>query len=337
MSSLLDHDSCEMILVSPEIISGKVVEEQDAAPAAEVALVTPEIFSSTVGGRKMWLSGGVLGTPCPTCNSPMSVRVWLMVADCWGCGCSVELSEDEEREALRLLEQQEQAAAAPVAKRAKKKQAPLPSPKPAKPTKPKQPIQVPVAAPVAENHVAPFIESVPANQPPPKKKRRKKVASTAAVMNPIGVRRRLGEIREEGETRVWMRDRFKETPAWLVSLVVHLLLMIWAATWLLDDMSKHREFTLTARISGDDPIGDFDQEQELLDETQFEAPSDFPVEVLSSEEVPSPDDTPLDDPTSTGMLQVENSPLEFVGAPEMVVGDVGMFDGRGEASRGMVV
>ncbi|MEX2026858.1 MAG: hypothetical protein WEH44_06145, partial [Pirellulaceae bacterium] len=45
-----------------------------------------------------WLEGDVLMCACPDCQAPMSVRLWLMVADCWRCGASIELTEEQERE-----------------------------------------------------------------------------------------------------------------------------------------------------------------------------------------------------------------------------------------------
>src|SRR5688572_9583754 len=53
----------------------------------------------------MWLNGEVLMCACPDCRAPMTVRLWLMVADCWQCGASIELTEEQEREAQRLLDQ----------------------------------------------------------------------------------------------------------------------------------------------------------------------------------------------------------------------------------------
>ena len=44
---------------------------------------------------------------CPDCHAPLSVRAWLMVADCWRCGTSIELTEEQEQEAHRLLAEQE--------------------------------------------------------------------------------------------------------------------------------------------------------------------------------------------------------------------------------------
>src|SRR5436190_14097588 len=32
---------------------------------------------------EFWLDGGVVFCACPDCRAPMSVRFWLLVADCW--------------------------------------------------------------------------------------------------------------------------------------------------------------------------------------------------------------------------------------------------------------
>lgn len=64
---------------------------------------------STAGGKAriadFWLDGGVLACACPDCGAPMSIRLWLMTADCWRCGASVELTEEQQRRAERLLEE----------------------------------------------------------------------------------------------------------------------------------------------------------------------------------------------------------------------------------------
>ena len=62
-----------------------------------------------MGQAGIWLDGDVLACACPDCGAPMSIRLWLMIADCFRCGASVELSEEQEQEALRLLREQEDA------------------------------------------------------------------------------------------------------------------------------------------------------------------------------------------------------------------------------------
>jgi hypothetical protein len=80
----------------------------DASPA--LATVAPGDANAGQAASKMfWLEGDALMCACPDCRAPMSVRLWLMVADCWRCRTSIELTEEQEREALRLLKQREAA------------------------------------------------------------------------------------------------------------------------------------------------------------------------------------------------------------------------------------
>ena len=68
-----------------------------------VEMSTPDVAAP----REFWLRGDTAMCACPDCSAPMSIRLWLMVADCWLCGTSVELSEQQEREIQALLRQQD--------------------------------------------------------------------------------------------------------------------------------------------------------------------------------------------------------------------------------------
>jgi hypothetical protein len=116
----------------------------------------------------IWLDGDVLACACPECAAPMSVRLWLMVADCWRCGTSIELTEEQEREALRLLEEREAGpqASAPASKTVQS---------PTKPAKPKQPPASKPAVPAARAMPLP----APLPTPPAAKPPQRQVASHA--------------------------------------------------------------------------------------------------------------------------------------------------------------
>jgi hypothetical protein len=58
-----------------------------------------------------YLRGGVVLCACPDCGAPMSVRLWLLLADCWKCEASIELDEQAEREIAALLESPEETPA----------------------------------------------------------------------------------------------------------------------------------------------------------------------------------------------------------------------------------
>ena len=47
---------------------------------------------------EIWLDGDVIMCACPDCGAPMSVRIWLMMAECWRCDTVIELNEEQERE-----------------------------------------------------------------------------------------------------------------------------------------------------------------------------------------------------------------------------------------------
>ncbi|MEX0819094.1 MAG: hypothetical protein WD070_05865, partial [Pirellulaceae bacterium] len=94
---ILDLDSTTPLAI-PE-------ETQYKMSAVETGEASEAIPSGLAPGQ-LWLNGGVLMCACPDCRAPMSIRFWLMIADCWQCGTSIELSEEQEREARRLLAEQ---------------------------------------------------------------------------------------------------------------------------------------------------------------------------------------------------------------------------------------
>jgi Squalene-hopene cyclase C-terminal domain len=76
----------------------------------------PVIAKPNTNTRKyaFWLDGNVLMCLCPECRAPMSVRLWLMVADCWSCGISIELNDEQIREVERVLAVPQVATPAPI-------------------------------------------------------------------------------------------------------------------------------------------------------------------------------------------------------------------------------
>lgn len=51
-----------------------------------------------------YLRDGVVLCACPDCGAPMTVRLWLLLADCWKCEAAIELDEQAEHEIASLLE-----------------------------------------------------------------------------------------------------------------------------------------------------------------------------------------------------------------------------------------
>lgn len=137
-----------------------------------------------------WLSGDVLLCACPDCGAPMTVRVWLMIADCWRCATSIELTVEQQEEVRRLLERQEAAVGESVS-----------------------PSITRSAGAVEEVSAGKVrVEYHPAA--PPRLAPRRPATDTG--------RRSLSRPRA---TESWLHRLLKDMPAWLVSLVVHVILL----------------------------------------------------------------------------------------------------------------
>ena len=83
----------------------------DSIPSVEFvsssvdATITAGHSIETSSGR-MWVHGNSLLCPCPKCNAPMTVRVWLQLADCWRCDTSIALTEEQLDAAKQLMGEQ---------------------------------------------------------------------------------------------------------------------------------------------------------------------------------------------------------------------------------------
>ena len=211
----------------------------------------------------IWLDGGVLACACPECGSPMAVRLWLMVADCWRCGTAIELTEEQERAARRLLEE---GAAADGGERPM----PRPKPAPADTDKPALGTGLPVAgAPSARGAI------VPAAAPRVAETIRGRVPAAEALRSPRVLLRRLAEVGWAGS--LW-REVLRNLPAWLISLLVHLILILLLALWILGDREAHRTITLATALGPQMVEGDLEMVADLYEPAELELPVAVPVE-----------------------------------------------------------
>jgi hypothetical protein len=154
----------------------------DPLPAAVPHGARAADAARPAGERTVWLDGDVLLCACPECGAPMTVRLWLMVADCWRCETCVELTLEQQHEARRLLERQHEASRS-------RSTPPRPGP------------DTPRAKPADQPAVR--IEYHPAAPP-------------LAAPAPAARERPAGN---------WFERFLKDMPAWLVSLVVHVILL----------------------------------------------------------------------------------------------------------------
>ncbi len=84
-------------------LSGEAQPEEKDASSSIIDI------SSTAGHQikteqgNIWVEGNSLLCECPDCSAPMTVRIWLQLADCWRCQASISLTEEQVRQAEALL------------------------------------------------------------------------------------------------------------------------------------------------------------------------------------------------------------------------------------------
>ncbi|HUE74810.1 MAG TPA: prenyltransferase/squalene oxidase repeat-containing protein [Pirellulaceae bacterium] len=214
-------------------------------------------------GGKFWLEGDVLLCACPDCQAPMSVRLWLMVADCWRCGASIELTEEQEREVQRLLEQRRQEAAVPAM--------PRPHAPATRPPSPPSPQREQPRAPAA---LAPPPPVPPPPPPPPP---------------PAAARQRASARRRVNSTSRWLNNLLKDTPAWLISMLVHMIAMTLLALLSVEQDQDNGPFILLSTMVAREP----DQGGDTVD---------IPPDEAAKFDLPLPNKSDLRDPEKRQVL-----------------------------------
>lgn len=193
----------------------------------------------------IWLRDGARLCACPDCHAPMSVRLWLMMADCWQCGTSVELTEAQQRRIRRLLGHAP-AQATPTHRPPRQPQ-PGPSPQlPARPTPPTTP-----ASPPRQHLLAPSRQP-PAPAAPPKPPK-----AESKVQNPKSL-------------------SWSDAPAWLTSMLVHLLVLLLLALLTYQPRTVPPSITLSLSVSPLDLEGTIERQTDPLGETHFDVPPPEP-------------------------------------------------------------
>ncbi len=271
------------------------------------------------GGVTFWLDGEVLACACPDCGSPMSIRLWLLVADCWRCGASLELTEEQERAVQRLLNQaRPKAATAPEKTR---QPAPLAESKPQQ--QPKRHVTIPVGQPAPRQPQSRWRDPVVRPKPKP-----------AAHPAP---RRAKPDEDPHARLRRWLAD----LQAWLISALLHMVLLILLACLLVSDDSQQnpRLLVLATRVGPEDLEGGH-QDPPQPDPVEFDdagAP-----EPEKPPEVPEPpkieEEKPEEPPLPKGELPGEKpEPPPVVASP--VSGGTGrsLLDGRRPETRAYLV
>jgi len=182
-------------------------------------------------GAMFWLDGHVLMCGCPDCSAPMTVRLWLMIADCWQCEASVELTQEQEREARRVLERCDRRAPASPAPRTA---ATVTASGASAGRAPARVTYVPAGASTTTSSQAAHIRHEPSAPP-------------LSVSQPLAGRTL---VRQHVSRRVsdWLHDLIKNMPAWLISLLFHVILLTILAL-LRSPEETGPYITLSSRIS----------------------------------------------------------------------------------------
>ena len=149
--------------------------------------------------REFWLDGESVMCACPDCGAPISIRLWLMVADCWQCGCSIEITEEQERRIHSLLQRkQSEVGDSKLLSESDGTQtrahthAPVPPPK-----------HTPASPQTAPNHA------------------REHNQTLQAVPNS----RRVPDKTFQPSPPRSLRDWFDQMPAWLISMLFHMAIL----------------------------------------------------------------------------------------------------------------
>jgi hypothetical protein len=166
----------------------------------------------------IWLSGNSLLCTCPDCSAPMTIRLWLQLADCWRCTASITLTESQLRAARQLAQRTAPTIPKPTRNLNRSPQPPISYPPP--------------------RVAAPKIGAVP----------------PTASIDPR--HREMEELSRGSLAAGFIRNGFKFTPAWMVSFLLHLIVILILALIVMGDRSfLPSTITLSTFLSSDDEEG----------------------------------------------------------------------------------
>ena len=230
----------------------------------------------------LWLQGDVLMCPCPDCSAPMSVRTWLMVADCWKCGTGIELTEEQEREARRLLREREE----------RQRQSGGPNRNGSRPKADNGAAPRSTATASASAAVLTRPSPPPSAEPTTREPERKKAGvqnpsrqeterrrRRSAAARPVGARAKIRKMAVAGSARVWIAELFGNMPAWLVSFVFHVVMLIVLNLLLISDVEEEPEMLLLTEVSTERTEGGDPEAQLATDVVEFDLPVPDPSDL----------------------------------------------------------
>ncbi len=219
------------------------MDSQEPLPELPEAAPAPARPRVRTRGR-FWLDGDAIMCGCPDCHAPMSVRVWLMLADCWQCGTTIELTAEEEQEIRELLALQSDSNLLPAA-------AALPAAK-----------ARPATAAADGDRAAAAAEPL--------------VVTTSPGPTSPGFARAQ-------TTSAWWDTLFRDTPAWLISLIVHLIVLTILALCTFHEQ-EIRAIIISATVSEERREGGDNLVAPPQAETAFDLPLPANIDLTSDRE-----------------------------------------------------
>jgi len=198
----------------------------------------------------VWLDGQVLMCACPECLAPLSIRFWLMTADCWRCQSSVVLSEQQEQQARQLLKTKYTTDENAVVGSRSQNDLQQVRKRAVGDRERRQPVEL--QDDEFSNHRQ---ESTVAGQ------ERKSVVQRRSVALHSGFQSR--------NLRNWLSD----LPAWLISALIHLALLTLLALWMIEQNSDFETIVLSTEVSRHRIEGGFEEDWD----PEFDVVFDLPV------------------------------------------------------------
>jgi hypothetical protein len=255
--------------------------------------------AATGAPGKFWLVGDAIFCACPDCRAPMSVRIYLMIADCWRCGASIELSDEQEREVNRLLAERDRQQPAPKSAVAPAPPLPrahvAPTPEPAATT----PLEVaappnPPPAPAARAPDSPQAPPAPARfrgapPPPPATSPAPPTAPArqmpAAPPRPAQPQQRRAAPPPYARRQSWLHSLLHDTPAWLISMLIHLVALTLLAILTTEEEPDDGPYILlSANARLDRKVGGDNVKIEPDDLAQFDLPLPSKADLADDQE-----------------------------------------------------
>jgi hypothetical protein len=173
-----------------------------------------------INGIEIWLSGSSLLCRCPTCRAPLTIQTWLGLADCWQCQTSIALT-DEQLAAAQTLPDLEGR------------------------------VGLQRATDLNSNRTAPMINREPnawdAIELPTR--------TDPSLERDDWQQRELESLARGSKLLRTVRRGLRLTPAWLLSMLVHLFLILLLALIILADGKRIERITLSTFLSPDKQLG----------------------------------------------------------------------------------